>query len=133
MKYFYKNILSFIFLPLVAIVIFISYNRFFLKQDYIITYEGSCDPFIEECFVGCEDDACDEKYFYTKIIKYAPDLYNNCGDDITNCESANICLPEDEKCSITYCNSETTDNIDDCENFLKEEAASSNLELNINI
>ena len=89
-----------------------SYFRFIVQHDYIVYYEGECDPAIESCFVGCEDDECTEEYYYSKVQKYAPDLLKECGGYVTDCPEANICFPTDQECSITYCESETDSN--DC-------------------
>jgi hypothetical protein len=73
-------------------------------NDYVVAYEGDCDPYTESCFVGCEDDECTEEYYYTLIEKYAPNVKAQCGTDITECDAAYECLPEDGgRCQITYC------------------------------
>lgn len=100
---------------LIIVLIFISYNRFIVKHDYLVGYEGACDPTTESCFIGCEDDACTEEYYYTEMQKYAPDLYAECGKDITDCEVASVCFPEDRECSVTYCDPEI-DGDDVCTN-----------------
>lgn len=110
-----QKISNFFFLYTLGILILIasifSYYRFMIKQDYLVGYEGVCDPVanVNKCFVGCDDDACAEKHYYSKMIKYAPDLYKKCGEDITDCESAKLCLPDDHDCSITYCNPDVKD------------------------
>ena len=104
------------FLIIISIV---SYYRFVIKQDYTVWYERSCDPSIESCFVGCEDEECTEEYYYSEMHKYAPDLYKQCGKDITDCEEASICLVSDKDCSIIYCDPEMDDNT--CKIFLPEE------------
>lgn len=91
---------------LVIIVSVISYYRFIIKDDYIVGYEGECDPAIESCFVGCEDDECIDEYYYSKVQKYAPDLFSECGPDITDCVEASVCLPTDQECSVIYCDPE---------------------------
>lgn len=107
-----QNFRNHFFLYVIVTLIFIvgvfSYYRFMIKQDYMVGYEGVCDPATNtnKCFEGCNDDACTEKYYYSKMVKYAPDLYKECGEDITDCESASSCLPGDQGCSVTYCNSE---------------------------
>lgn len=106
---------NFFFYTLSALIFIVgvfSYYRFMIKQDYMVGYEGVCDPAINanKCFIGCDDDACTEEYYYSKMIKYAPDLYRECGEDITDCELANLCLPDDRECSVTYCNLEVKDN-----------------------
>jgi len=74
-------------------------------HDYMVAYEGKCDPSLHSCFAACKNDSCvDVAYPYTKMQKNANNLYAECGKDITNCDNANICLPQDgKKCSITYC------------------------------
>lgn len=105
-KHFFLYILA---LSIIVIGVF-SYFRFIVNNDYIVEYEGACDPTMEKCFVGCEDDSCTKEYYYSSVQKYVPDLYRECGKDITDCEAASICLPEDLKCSVTYCDSEADGN-----------------------
>ncbi len=102
-SFLYDHVLSFVIIPLVIIVCFISYYRFMVRNDYVVGYEGKCNPAIEKCFVGCEDDACTKNNYYSKVQKYAPDLYKECGKDITDCENASKCLPGDRNCSIIHC------------------------------
>ena len=118
---FRKYILFYIFSPLCILFIGASYVRFFITHDYIVAYEGVCDPVVNDCFIGCEDDECSEEYYYSEVQKYAADLLIQCGKDITNCESANICLPTDDtKCSVTYCNVATGDEA--CESVSEDSA-----------
>lgn len=108
---FHEHLLLFIILPLIIVVSIFSYYRFVVNNDYLIGYEGTCDPNTQKCFIGCEDDICTKEYYYSKMTKYGPDLYNECGNDITDCESANICLVNDRGCSITYCDEKLSGNI----------------------
>jgi hypothetical protein len=80
-----------------------------VRQDYLVRYEGTCDATIQKCFIGCEDDACTKESNYSKVVKYAPDIYKECGEDITDCEAANTCLPNDRNCSVTYCDPKIDD------------------------
>lgn len=98
-----KHILVAILVPLIAISAAASYYRFIVAGNYIVEYEGTCDPATESCFEGCEDDACEITYPYKFMQKYAADLRNTCGPDITDCEEASICLTSDRDCVITYC------------------------------
>ena len=112
MENIFKNFRNHFFLYIIVLLVFVigifSYYRFMIKQDYSVGYEGVCDPATDgdKCFVGCDDDACTKQHYYTKMAKYAPDLKEECGEDITDCESADLCLPDDRNCSITYCNPE---------------------------
>ncbi len=92
--------LTFIFIITVAA----SYVRFIVINDYLVTYEGECDPELSSCFVGCEDEECTTSYYYAFVEKHAVDLRRQCGVDITDCPNASVCLPQgDRSCSITYC------------------------------
>jgi hypothetical protein len=117
---FRDHIFPFILIPAITIVGVISYYRFIVNKDYIVEYEGVCDPEIQQCFVGCEDDECTEQYYYSDMHKYAPDLYAECGEDITDCETASMCLPSDRECSITYCDP-MVDGVDACEDISLED------------
>jgi hypothetical protein len=100
---FSNHVFSYILFPVILIIAFVCYYRFMIKHNYIMSYEGVCDPYTESCFVGCEDDECTEEYYYSNVQKYAADLYAMCGKDITDCEAANECLLGDRNCSVTYC------------------------------
>jgi hypothetical protein len=102
-KHFQNYFLIYFLVISTVIVGSISFYRFMVKGDYIVGYEGECSPGAGSCFTGCEDDACTQTYYYTLMKKYAPDLYRECGADITDCDDASICLPDDRDCSVTYC------------------------------
>jgi hypothetical protein len=91
-----------------------SYSHFIANNNYLIKYEGACDPITQKCFVGCEDEACTNEYYYTKMQKYEPDLYAECGADISDCENASVCLSNDRDCSITYCDNKTKTEDETC-------------------
>lgn len=114
---FRNHILSYSLVLLIVVIGILSYFRFIVNHDYIVEYEGICDPVLEKCFVRYEEDGGSEEYYYFYIQKYAADLYAQCGKDITDCEEANICLSSDRECSITYCD-ETDGSI--CETLTEE-------------
>ena len=90
-------------LGVILITWIFSYFHFMVRHDYVVYYEGGCNPVSESCFVGCEDDSCTSEYYYSKVQKYAPDLLRVCGEYTADCAEANVCLPTDRKCSIIYC------------------------------
>jgi len=115
----FRNHIFFYILALsVFVVSIISFHRFIFEHDYMVGYEGVCDPNTDKCFVGCEDDECTKEYYYSEMVKYAPDLYKECGSDITDCEAASVCLPSDYKCSVIYCDTEADGDV--CEMFTGE-------------
>lgn len=97
-----KNFLLFSLIPLLILVGCTSYFRFVVQHDYIVSFEGDCDPLEASCYIGCEDDECTEEYYYTVIERNAADLYNQCGPDITDCDEAYEC-GTDISCSVSYC------------------------------
>lgn len=74
-----------------------------VNLDYLVSYEGECDPNTQKCFVGCEDEECSAEYYYSIVEKSAKDLYKECGKNIEGCEVANICTKTDNICSISFC------------------------------
>ncbi len=106
---FRDNILLYTLVPLILLSMGASYVRFMVTHDYMVAYEGTCDPSVHSCFVGCTDEECTEEYYYSNVQKYAVDLNAECGDNITDCEKANLCQPNDQKCSITYCDPSSDD------------------------
>ena len=111
---FRKHVFLFVIVPFVLISAGYSYYRFMVAHDYIVGYEGDCDPAVQKCFVGCNDTnqdigTCTDTYDYAKMKKYAVDLYAECGKDITDCKDASVCLSQDRDCSITYCDSSNSE------------------------
>lgn len=117
--FFRDHSFSCILVLLIIVAGFFSYHRFITTSDYIVGYQGVCDPARGKCFKSCEDDACTKADYYSEMQKYAPDLYKECGKDITDCATASVCLPSDRKCSITYCNNRTSDDDNVCQEPLE--------------
>lgn len=99
----------------IIFVIVFSFYRFIIKHDYVVGYQGTCDPTTDKCFMSCDDDICAKPDYYSEMRKYEPDLYKECGNDITDCDAANVCFPTDRKCSITYCDKSTSDKDNPCQ------------------
>jgi hypothetical protein len=97
-----------------------------VKHDYVVGYQGSCDPATGKCFKSCDDDACTKPNYYAEMQKYEPDLYKECGKDITDCAVASMCLPSDHRCSITYCDKNTSDNDNVCQTPIMEQPKTQN-------
>lgn len=105
-RHFRNSIFFYIIVLSIISIGVVSYYRFIVNNDYIVSYEGSCDPVTENCFKGCEDETCTEEYYYTNVQKYAADLYAQCGGDITECEAAAMCFSGDRNCTVEYCDLE---------------------------
>lgn len=117
-----KYILIYTVLPLVILALGASYVRFMVQYDYLVLYEGECDPYTQICFEYCEDEECNEPVYYTWIERSASVLKKICGDQsILECQTAMSCLPDEQQCSISFCDS-TID--EDCENLNEQNKAS---------
>ncbi len=101
---FRKHFLLYILSLLILLLVSASFYRFIILQDYIVVFEGSCDPLTENCFIGCNNDECTDVYYFVKVQRHASELYGVCGTDITDCDLANTCTVKSEtSCSVTPC------------------------------
>lgn len=98
---------------LVILFVIASFYKFIIIHDYVVSYEGDCDPGESSCYVYCETDECDEPFYYTIIERDASHLYNLCGDDVTTCNEAYTCT-DDDSCTIFFCESDV-DGADACD------------------
>lgn len=91
------------------LVLIFDYYNFFIKNDYEVTKQISCDPKIDSCFVSdCEanDATCDQTTTYKKIV--APSKYAGSSYDNFMCEVGN------PKCRIITCNADTIEAGEKC-------------------
>ncbi len=100
------NLLLYINVLLLFFVVFGSYFRFAVIHDYLVAYEGDCDPAEESCYADCEDDECTELYYYSVIERHAAEVKDLCGDDVTECDDAYECQPDVNYCEIYFCDPE---------------------------
>lgn len=99
-----------------TVVLLISlFYRFHVQQDYLVSYEGDCDPVTQSCFVYCETEECSDPFYYSIIERNADRLSNICGDDVTACAEAYSCS-NDTSCSVYFCDIEI-DGSDACESI----------------
>lgn len=130
-----KNIFSFcsryFFTLTILILLFLailsSYFRFVVQNDYVISFEGWCDPERESCFVNSyEDEECTDpdpknclvEYTYKiveKPVKDYRDQISECDSenpylDPMECEFAENCSDDEEECSIKYCDPDIDSN-----------------------
>lgn len=99
-----KHLLIYITIPLLVLAIAGSYYRAMVSYDYIVEYEGFCDPYTESCFVYCEDDECADPFYYTWMTKKASVVVDQCGKgDINECDVAFECSEDEVACEKIYC------------------------------
>lgn len=104
---FTKRILFYTLAPLLIFTASYSFYRFIVVNNYLVGFEGSCDPEIHSCFIGCNDDACTDTYYYAKIERNAATVKKQCGADVSVCSVAETCLENEKGCTVTYCDPET--------------------------
>lgn len=117
MNFLKNHPLLIVLLPLMIFVVVCSFYRFLVAGNYIVEYEGACDPLTEECFIGCVDDECSESYYFTMVRKYAADVQASCGVNFSDCAEASVCLPSDRACEVTYCGPDTESETMTCEHI----------------
>lgn len=102
-----QHLLFFTLVPLLMLTACFSYYRFIIVHDYLVGFEGSCDPEIHSCFTGCNDDGCTDTYYYAKIERNAATIRRLCGADVSVCSVAETCLENEKGCTVKYCDPET--------------------------
>lgn len=100
-----KHLFSLSILLLLTLAFSASFTRFYLQQDYLVKNEIECDPYEMNCYVWCEEDDldCEEPYYYAYATREATALKAICGTDITECDEAWYCDPEEIACVVEYC------------------------------
>ena len=107
MAFFKQRPLLIVILPLFILTAAASFHRFVIETDYLVNYEGPCDPETDSCYVDCVDEECSEEYYYTVIERHANEIFALCGPDITDCAAAETCPIDEPTCSIRYCDPAT--------------------------
>ena len=98
-----KNFFTIAIIALMVVTVSACLTRFLILKDYDVTYEVECDPYTEQCYVSCEDDVCEEVRYYKYITTHATELFDLCGPDISECESASVCIDGQIDCEVTLC------------------------------
>jgi hypothetical protein len=112
-----KIVLIGVFIIIFAVIGF-KYKQFFLDQDFTFITRVSCSPTTEHCFRTTCDGECDissniifmdgSPYKRVSLPRYnAPQCLEE-----TTCP--NFKCKESDKCSITYCSSETLEDGEEC-------------------
>lgn len=118
--HFKKYFFSYAVLILLIFLLAASYTRFMVQNDYLVAYEGDCDPLTESCYLYCEDEDCSEPFYYTIIERHADEILTLCGTDVTLCDDAYYCDDSVEYCEIYYCNP-VLDGEDACDSLSEDD------------
>lgn len=121
MRTFISNHFFFIMLlVLLLAAVSASYARFLMSYEYLVRYEGPCDPYAQSCFRYCEDEACSEPFYYSTIERSAAVVRQLCGETVLGCTDAETCLAGEDECRVIYCEQAT--NGDACETLTEVDA-----------
>lgn len=115
-QFVYMNIGSKILLVTTIALLILSfsasaYNYFFLENYYVI-HNIPCDPTLENCFTGTNEDGEIE---YTKLLQFYAPYGGDCDGTSEECY-LEICESVDAKCTIMNCDveSEFVDRFEGC-------------------
>lgn len=116
------------FFALIAIVITITFCKYFILKDYYIQAQADCDPTTEKCFIStcdpatddtCSSDPAQQTTYYKLVTKKA---YNIplCDPNDENCKALE-CDPG-ENCKVEFCNESNIPDGEQCNDPVKYNA-----------
>lgn len=95
-----------------------SYMKFVVTHDYIIYDEIECDPYAASCYLYCEDEACEEPFYYAELTRRADIYVEYCQNlDYFDCDASYGCIEGELDCQVNFCES-SADNV--CYSFSEE-------------
>ena len=117
-----KHFFPIIIVLMTILLVSASFLRFMVEHDYLVSFEGDCDPYTQSCYEDCEDDECTEMYYYSVIERSASEVYALCDtQDVSECDAAYECQPDVEYCEVYFCDPEE-DGEDVCVSLTEEES-----------
>ena len=107
-----SKILLWVFFSLILVSIALSFYRYMIKKDYVISAEAACDPKAQKCYVrNCEEDkegtGCDtltegqKSYYYTMIERNYRNIDCQSGDK--RCTEVLPCQEGERDCREVLC------------------------------
>ncbi len=89
---------------LILISIILTYIRIFIKKDYMIMSEVSCDSSVESCFVHTPEELCEESEDFSCVENTEEVFYKIIYKKASNIEYCNPSdLEEGEECPELEC------------------------------
>jgi|SRR3989344_3338570 len=110
-----SKILLSILIVLIIWSVWATYNRIFIKLDYLTSVEVPCDPFSKICFVYEPEEEGTDPTYYNIVEKPAYSL-PICNTDDAECLESITCFDGETNCKITYCDIEE-DPVAICDEF----------------
>ena len=100
------KILYIILIIIIFVVSVLTFYDFFIKHNYLISYQVSCNPKTESCFmVECDQETgegCDlnKPQNYYKLVERKAYKIINCSKEDLECL---LCQINENNCKITLC------------------------------
>ena len=104
-----------VFFLLIVGSVAVTYYRYFIVRDYMITAQADCDPYTEACFVvvcdpTAEVDECTgnpehDTSYYQEISRNARNI-PLCDPADESCEAL-TCPAGEADCTVTFCDTDT--------------------------
>lgn len=116
-----NKIFFWIFFTLIAVVVTVTFSKYFILKDYYIQAQADCDPAVSACFVStcdpttdstCSQDPAQQTSYYKLVTKKAYDIP--------------LCDPNDEKCQALECLSGQDCKVEFCAEATKPEGEECN-------
>lgn len=124
-----KNKIFFtVFFTLIAVVIIITFAKYFIAKDYYIEAEADCDPYTKKCFIWecdpnsdvdgekCTGDAEKDIWYFQKVRKIANEI-PTCDPNDENCDA--LACESGMDCEVTYCDENSKEAEQSCNDPVK--------------
>lgn len=89
------------------VAIYLSFDKYIIRQDYYIQKQAACDPMTKNCFISicnpqedeeCPEDEADRSEYYSLIQKKAY-VFSQCEKSQEGCDTG--CQPGEDCLEIT--------------------------------
>lgn len=124
-----SKIFFLVFFTLIAVVVIITYMKYFVAKDYYIEAQADCDPTVDNCFIwncdpnstvegeACTGDPETDTWYYQNVRKIANQIPLCDPNTDENCQA--LACVSGEDCEVTYCDDSTKQEGEECSDPVK--------------
>ena len=111
-----SKVLLWVIVVAILISIGITFYKYIIQKDYIVTARVDCNPNTEDCFyLPCGESECStEEISYFKLVEKK--AYNVDLCDSSNSECKPFLCKEEADCRVIYCSIENVNSGEKCSN-----------------
>ncbi len=118
--------LTIVLVALILVSVFATYYRIFVRHNYQILAEVSCDPTTESCFVyqcdseagECTGDPAEDTSYYKLLEKNASKM-PVCDAETEECPEL-VCAEGEINCSVRFCDAEAGEECTNPQEFIEQ-------------